>query len=127
MLSELNAGVAHVAMSHAKFDQIDHADEVGRVSLETKDLTFGSPEELAAMLEEIGLRLHSKNRMGGGESEFLWLLAETIRKTGRLALRTEDRSELDALYGDGYNVGTIPDEDQLEHLMALLKEQPTDT
>jgi hypothetical protein len=114
-------------MSHAMFDQIDHADEVGRVSLETKDLTFGSPEELAAMLEEIGLRLHSKNRMGGGESGFLWLLAETIRKTGRLALRTGDRSELDALYGDGYKAGTIPDEDQMEHFMALLKEQPTDT
>ena len=90
-----------------------------------KDLTFGSPDELAAMLEEIGLRLHSKNRMSG-ESGFLWLLAETIRRTGRLALLTDDRSELDVLYGDGYDRGTIPNEDQLEHFIALLNEQRTD-
>jgi len=77
------------------------------------------------MLEEIGLRLHSKNRMSG-ESGFLWLLAETIRKTGRLAVLSKDRSELDALYGDGYDRGTIPDEDQLEHFMALLNEQRTE-
>ena len=89
-----------------------------------KDLTFGSPDELAAMLEEIGLRLHSKNRMSG-ESGFLWLLAETIRKTGRLAVLSKDRSELDALFGDAYDRGTIPNEDQLEHFMALLNEQAT--
>ena len=78
------------------------------------------------MLEEIGLRLHSKNRMGGGESRFLWLLAETIRKTGRLALLAEDRSELDALYGDGYTNGTLSDDEQLDHFSALLREQRTD-
>ena len=90
-----------------------------------KDLTFESPGELAAMLEEIGLRLHSKNRMGGGESGYLWHLAETIRRTGRLSLLAQDRSELDAIYGDGYTNGSIPDEDQPDHFMALLIAQPT--
>ncbi|MEE4189534.1 MAG: hypothetical protein V2I76_13965 [Roseobacter sp.] len=91
-----------------------------------KDLTFGSPTELADMLEEIGLRLHSKNRIGGGESQFLWMLAEAIRGTGRLARLSEDRNELDELYGDGYRDGTLSGSDQVDHFNALLWQRPAD-
>jgi hypothetical protein len=94
--------------------------------LAEKDLTFGSPAELADMLEEIGLRLHSKNRIGGGESQFLWMLAEAIRSTGRLARLSEDRTELDELYGDGYEDGTLSGSEQLAHFNELLWKRPTE-
>ena len=91
-----------------------------------KGLTFGSPTELADMLEEIGLRLHSKNRISGGESQFLWMLAEAIRGTGQLARLSEDRTELDELYGDGYNDGTLSGSEQVDHFNTLLWKQHKD-
>lgn len=94
--------------------------------MEKRDLTFGSLEELAAMLEEIGLRLHSKNRIAGGESRYLWLLAETIIKSGRLALVAADDDETRTLYGDGYTDGSIPRNQQLSHFMAALEKQLTE-
>ena len=94
--------------------------------MEKRDLTFGSLEELAAMLEEIGLRLHSKNRIAGGESTYLWLLAETIIKSGRLALVAANGDETRALYGDGYSDGSIPKNEQLSHFMAAFEKQSTD-
>jgi hypothetical protein len=93
--------------------------------MKEKDLTFGSPAELADMLEEIGMRLHSRNRMGG-ESGYLWTLAEAIRGTGRLARLSEDRAELDGLYGDGYNTGTLSRSEQIDHFNTLLWEQDAD-
>lgn len=33
---------------------------------------FGSLQELAELLEAIGIRLHAKNRISGGESGYLW-------------------------------------------------------
>ncbi len=94
--------------------------------MEKRDLTFGSLEELAAMLEEIGLRLHSKNRIAGGESKYLWLLAETIIKSGRLSLVAANSDETRVLYGDGYSDGSIPKNEQLSHFMAALEKQSTD-
>ncbi len=84
---------------------------------------FGSLEELAALLEAIGLRLHAKNRIAGGESGYVWHLAETIRNAGHLATRAVNETELLALFGDGYSQGSIPREAQLEHFLSLLKEQ----
>ena len=86
---------------------------------------FRSPEELAELLETIGLKLHAKNRIGGGESGYLWHLAETIRKTGRLAALATNDPNLEELYGNGYKSGSIAEEDQLGHFMSLLKEQIT--
>jgi hypothetical protein len=49
---------------------------------------FQALEELTGLLEEIEMSLHAKNRITGGESNFLWHLAEAIRATGRLATAT---------------------------------------
>ncbi len=82
---------------------------------------FGSPQELADLLEAIGLRLHAQNRIAGGESNYLWHLAEVIRGAGRLAARF-DAEDLGALFGDGYDAGSIPSAEQQDHFLALLKE-----
>jgi hypothetical protein len=87
---------------------------------------FGSPEELAELLETIGLKLHAGNRIGGGESGYLWHLAETIRKTGRLATLATNDPNLEELYGNGYEAGSIAHDDQRDHFMSLLKEQTTE-
>jgi hypothetical protein len=84
---------------------------------------FGSLEELAALLEAIGLRLHAKNRIAGGESGYVWHLAETIRNVGHLAARAGNEPELLALFGDGYSQGDIPREAQLEHFLSLVRDE----
>lgn len=85
---------------------------------------FGSPEGLAELLERIGLRLHAKNRIAGGESGYIWHLAEVIRGAGRLAARFDaEPEELHALFGDGYEAGTVAVEAQVEHFFGLLREE----
>lgn len=84
---------------------------------------FGSPKELAELLERIGLRLHAKNRVAGGESNYLWHLAEAIRGMGRLAARFDaEDEELFEQYGDGYQAGTIPAAERQDRFFALLQE-----
>ena len=85
--------------------------------------TFGSPAELADLLESIGLRLHAKNRIGGGESNYLWHLAETIRGAGRLAAQFgESPAELRALFGDRHDAGSIPAMEQQGRIFLMLAE-----
>lgn len=83
---------------------------------------FSSPRELADLLETIGLRLHAKNRIAGGESNFLWHLAETIRGAGRLAAQFDEAPQLSALFGDGYKAGSLSVSDQQEHFFRLLRD-----
>lgn len=83
---------------------------------------FRSLDELAELLEELGLRLHAKNRIAGGESGYFWHLAETIRKTGLLATRIVKSPELLEIFGDGRQAGTIPENEQQDHFLALLGE-----
>ncbi len=84
---------------------------------------FTSPEQLAELLETIGLRLHAKNRIAGGESGYLWHLAEVLRAAGRLAARLDfEHDEMYALFGNGYEAGTVPAEDQQDHFLGLLRE-----
>lgn len=83
---------------------------------------FRSPQELADLLEDIGLRLHAQNRIAGGESNYLWHLAEVIRGAGRLAARFDaEHEELRALFGDGYDAGTILAKEQWSHFLEMLR------
>lgn len=80
---------------------------------EKPQINFGSPEELAEIFEEIGMRLHGKNRIGGDESRLLWLIAETSRKLGQLTLRSNSR-EMDELFdtiGSTGSLGSRQDEE----------------
>lgn len=83
---------------------------------------FGSRQELAELLEAIGLRLHAKSRIAGGESGYLWHLAETIRSAGRLAIRADNEPDLHALFGDGYEAGTVPRGEQQAKFLELLRD-----
>jgi hypothetical protein len=83
---------------------------------------FGSPKELAKLLESVGLRLYAKYRIEGGESIYLWHLAETIRGAGRLAGRFDAEPEVHALFCDGHNAGTVPFAEQREMFFQLLTE-----
>ena len=92
-----------------------------------KDVDFQSAEELAALLEEIGLSLHAKNRIAAGESNFLWCLAEVIRSVGRLATKAEREPQLHRLYGNAYDPGDLQDEAMLEHFISLIRQECTPT
>lgn len=83
---------------------------------------FGSPEELAHLLERIGLRLHAKNRIAGGESGYLWHLAQTIRSCGRLAASASEPIFLET-FGDGYQTGSVPFAEQSDHFIKLVKDK----
>ncbi|WP_324752776.1 hypothetical protein [Roseovarius sp. Pro17] len=84
---------------------------------------FHTPEELQDLLERIGMRLHAKNRIAGGESVFLWHLAETLRATGRMAVAKTYDPELGGKFEDEYEPGSIPNGDRLKHFMATLKNE----
>ncbi len=87
---------------------------------------FSDLADLSRLLEAIGTRLHAKNRIGGGESNFLWFLAETIRKAGRLADMETRNPETLKSFGDGSQTGSVQYE-QLEDLFfQLLRAQKTD-
>jgi hypothetical protein len=84
---------------------------------------FQTLEELNDLLDRIGLRLHSRNRIAAGESVFLWHLAETIRATGRLALTSNTVPHSEGSFGSGYERESITRSDQLDHFLSLLMEE----
>jgi hypothetical protein len=84
---------------------------------------FKSPEELAELLQAVGRRLHGFNRISGGESGYLWNLAEIIRGCGQLAERFAEDTSLREKYGDGYQRASIPEKEQLGHLLEQLKKE----
>lgn len=88
-----------------------------------KDVDFQSFEELAAILEKIGLSVHAKNRIAGGEDNFVWYLAEAVRSVGQLAARAENEPQLHGLYGDAYQAGELAHNVQLDHFFGLLREE----
>ena len=81
---------------------------------------FRSLRELAALLDDIGMRLHSMNRVSGGESGATWHLAEMIRAVGQLAARIEAEPELRGLYGDASGAGSLPSGEQQAHFLRML-------
>ena len=91
--------------------------------MEERNVNFSGPAELADLLEQIGMRLHAKNRIWAGESDYYWHLAEVIRKAGRLALLASTEPELTASFGDGEEAGAIPDEQKADRFLELLKQQ----
>ena len=100
--------------------ETDDPEEV--LDLARKNVDFQSIEELAAILEEIGLTLHAKNRIAGGESNFVWHLAEAIRSMSELAASVDNEPDLHRLYGDAYQTGTLVDEAKRDHFFGLLRE-----
>lgn len=91
--------------------------------MEEQVINFHSPEDLAKILEQIGMRLHAKNRMSAGESVYYWHLAEVIRKAGLLARLSMSNPALKESFGDGYNPGTVPEEQKADRFLTLLNEQ----
>ncbi|MDU8914167.1 hypothetical protein [Aestuariicoccus sp. MJ-SS9] len=87
-----------------------------------KNVDSQSIEELANLLEEIGLSLHAKNRVAGGESNFVWYLAEGIRSVSQLAARLENDRKLHQLFGDAYHSGTLAEEAEHDYFFALLRD-----
>lgn len=87
-----------------------------------EDVDFRNTEELAALLSQIAMTVHAKNRFAGGESGILWYLAEAIQSVSQLAQRAEDDPQLHALYGDAHYAGSLADEAKREHFLGLLRE-----
>ena len=84
---------------------------------------FASLDDLAELLERVGMRLHAKNRIAAGESGYLWHLAEVIRATGALARMEQDDPTLRDDFGDGYRSAALSDEEQLARILNLIKDQ----
>lgn len=80
---------------------------------------FASPEDLAALLEAIGLRLHGRNRVALGEQNFAWELAELIRRIGAdlVPLMQDARTQAD--FGDGYAEARLDPAARRARLIAL--------
>ncbi|WP_421997062.1 hypothetical protein [Roseovarius confluentis] len=87
-----------------------------------KDVDFRNTEELAALLWQIAMTVHAKNRIAGGESSFLWYLAEAIQSVSQLAQSATDDPQLQRLYGDAHYAGSLADEAKREHFLGLLSE-----
>lgn len=68
---------------------------------------FRTPRQLAERLGQMGLQLHAKNRIGGGESNFLWHLAEVLHGVGRLTAQFTADPQVGAAFGNANEAGTI--------------------
>ena len=88
---------------------------------EAPDLAFKSPEQLRQLLRLLGGRLHYINRVSG-ESHYMWHLANLISAAGELAELIEDR-EVSRAFGDGYTKGTLSREEQLDRILAELRQR----
>ena len=91
------------------------------------NLDFDSNEQLHNMLEQIGLALHAKNRIWGGESSYYWQLAETIRKAGRLATLPLAETQLLENFENDYGAGEDRSHQREERFLNLLKAQRTES
>lgn len=80
---------------------------------------FASPEELAALLDAIGLRLHAQNRVGMGEQAYAWEIAELIRRIGADLVPLLADSNIQADFGDGYAAGKLDAEARRARLIEL--------
>lgn len=81
---------------------------------------FSSPEDLAALLEAIGLRLHAKNRIALGEQNFAWEVAELIRRIGADLVPLIADAPTQADFGDGYSDGRLDPAGKRERLVGLV-------
>jgi len=80
---------------------------------------FASADELAALLEVIGLRLHARNRVAMGEQHFAWEVAELIRRIGSDLVPLMQDAQTQADFGDGYNEGRLDPAARRARLIAL--------
>ncbi len=84
-------------------------------------LEFKSPEELSAILENLGGRLHYINRVTG-ESNYFWHMAELLRDMGKLAEHLTGSVEVERAFGSGYEQGTLGDKEQRERILEMLRD-----
>lgn len=123
MERQVNLSSRHWRRSLAEFTPFPNVGHMKRSrDMMDKSADFGSLEDLAELLEAIGLRLHAKNRIGG-ESGYVWHLAETIRGAGRLAARAKREPDVHLLFGDGNDAGSFPADKQQDRFLALLRDQ----
>jgi hypothetical protein len=88
-----------------------------------QDSDFRTHEELRDLLERIGLKLHAKNRVSGGEVALVWHIAETIRAAGRLAIRSKSGPELEDRLGNRFDRGETVKNRELGQFLLLLREE----
>ena len=85
-----------------------------------QDSDFRTHEELRDLLERIGLKLHAKNRIAGGEDTLVWHIAETIRAAGRLALRSKNDPQFEPAFDLPAERDKTSECDELDQFMQLL-------
>lgn len=83
---------------------------------------FRNPEELKALLDLASRRLHYINRVAGGESHYIWHLAQMIKAVGDLADLIDD-AQTKADFGNGYSAGRLDDDQARTRIMELLAER----
>ncbi len=101
--------------------RLNWAEEAYQISNVTSD--FGSPEELSQLLEQLGLRLHARNRIAGGESDYLWHVAEALRAIGRMTSEINAGFGPTAENGEAITPESLTESDQINRFLARLRDE----
>ncbi|MBU2991787.1 hypothetical protein Q4555_13870 [Octadecabacter sp. 1_MG-2023] len=83
-------------------------------------LAFESKEEFRDICRYLSARLGYLNRVAIGESYFVGAMSDLIGQAGRVFDEHLKDDETQAAFGSGYGAGTIPREDRVAALYALL-------
>jgi hypothetical protein len=86
---------------------------------------FETLEELSELLEGVGLRIHMFNRISYDDSEYVWQLAETLRKTALLAQLLNKFPRPDDILSSCYNADNVEEDDIEQKFLELLRNQKT--
>lgn len=81
---------------------------------------FASPEEFGDLCAGLADALHAKNRIAMGESQFVWQVADALRRLGHCFETHYANPAVKAAFGDGWTSGTLPREERAAALFALM-------
>jgi hypothetical protein len=84
---------------------------------------FASPEEFGDLCAGLADALHAKNRIAMGESQFVWQVADALRRLGRCFETHYDDPAIRAAFGNGWATGSLPREERAAALFALIYPQ----
>jgi hypothetical protein len=86
-------------------------------------LDFRSKEEFRLACKALSGRLHYLNRVSMGEQHFVWEMAETLARLGRVFEEHYDNADTNAMFGDGWTKGTLERDEARAYLLSLIDER----
>ncbi|MES2542913.1 MAG: hypothetical protein V4583_20395 [Pseudomonadota bacterium] len=84
---------------------------------------FGSGEEFAQLMSGLAAKLHAKNRIWMDESGYAWHVAQLLSALGEEFRAAPNDPDVIADFGDAHHKARLDDAEQVDALLARLRDR----